>query len=48
MEKFDVLKTLSEILEFIDRSEGNEDALNKAAAHIEDALELIDKYVVEE
>lgn len=48
MEKFEVLRALSEIIDFIDRSEGNEDALNKATSHIEKALELIDKYVIEE
>ena len=48
MEKFEVLRILNEIINYLEVNEGNQDALDKAADHIEKALELIDKYAIEE
>jgi len=47
MEKEDILKTLTELMEEVDALEGNQDGLNKAFDHLQAALELIAKYAAE-
>jgi exonuclease VII small subunit len=47
MEKEDILKTISELMEEVDVLEGNQDALNKAFDHLQAAFDLIAKYAAE-
>ena len=47
MEKQDILRTISELMEEVDVLEGNQDALNKAFDHLQDAFDLIAKYAAE-
>ena len=48
MDKQDVLNMLNGALELIEGLDGNEDALEKAMGHIDQAIDLIVKYAVEE
>lgn len=48
MEKQDVLDLLNNAADLLEGLEGNEDALEKAMAHITAAMDLIVKYAVDE
>ncbi|MFM9150797.1 MAG: hypothetical protein ACKOPU_00750 [Candidatus Planktophila sp.] len=48
MEKQDVLNLLNNAADLLEGLEGNEDALEKAMTHIMSAINIIDKYAIEE
>ena len=48
MEKQEVLDMLNSAIDLVQELEGNEDALNKAMEHIDQAIDIIVKYAVTE
>lgn len=48
MEKHEVLDMLSNAIDLLQELNGNEDALETAMGHIDQAIDLIVKYAVEE
>ena len=47
MDKENILRVLTELMEEVDVLEGNQDALNKAFDHLQAAFDLIAKYAAE-
>lgn len=47
MDKENILRVLTELMEEVDVLEGNQDGLDKAFDHLQAALELIAKYAAE-
>ena len=47
MEKQEVLDVLNNAIDLLQNLEGNEDALNKAMNHIDQAIDIIVKYAAE-
>lgn len=48
MEKQEVLDFLNNAMDLIEGLDGNEDALQKAMDHIAAAINIIDKYAIDE
>ncbi len=48
MEKQEVLDMLNNAMDLIEGLEGNDDALTKAMDHIATAINIIDKYAIDE